>query len=64
MAIGHEVRLMPPTYVKAYLKRGKTDATDAEAIAEAVTRPTMPFVAVRVQGAAGGICCCTRPGTS
>ena len=47
MAIGHEVRLMPPAYVKAYLKRGKTDAADAEAIAEAVTRPTMRFVAVK-----------------
>ncbi|MCV0414593.1 MAG: IS110 family transposase [Brevundimonas sp.] len=47
MAIGHEVRLMPPAYVKAYVKRGKTDAADAEAIAEAVTRPTMRFVAVK-----------------
>jgi len=47
IALGHEVRLMPPAYVKAYLKRGKTDAADAEAIAEAVTRPTMRFVAVK-----------------
>ncbi len=47
MAIGHEVRLMPPAYVKAYVKRGKTDAADAEAIAEAVTRPTKRLVAVR-----------------
>lgn len=47
MAIGHEVRLMPPAYVKAYVKRGKTDAADAEAIAEAVPRPTMRFVAVK-----------------
>ena len=47
MAIGHEVRLMPPAYVKAYVKRGKTDAADAEASAEAVTRPTMRFVAVK-----------------
>jgi transposase len=46
-ALGHEVRLMPPAYVKAYVKRGKTDAADAEAIAEAVTRPTMRFVAVK-----------------
>lgn len=38
---------MPPAYVKAYVKRGKTDAADAEAIAEAVTRPTMRFVAVK-----------------
>lgn len=46
-ALGHDVRLMPPTYVKAYVKRGKTDAADAEAICEAVTRPTMRFVAVK-----------------
>jgi hypothetical protein len=38
---------MPPAYVKPYVKRGKTDAADAEAIAEAVTRPTMRFVAVK-----------------
>jgi transposase len=42
--LGHEVRLMPPAYVKPYVKRGKTDAIDAEAICEAVTRPTMRFV--------------------
>lgn len=42
--LGHEVRLMPPAYVKPYVKRGKTDANDAEAICEAVTRPTMRFV--------------------
>ena len=47
MAIGHEVRLMPPAYVKAYAKRGKTDAADAEAIAEAVIGPTTRFVAVK-----------------
>jgi transposase len=47
IALGHEVRLMPPAYVKAYVKRGKTDAADAEAIAEAVTRPTRRFVAVK-----------------
>lgn len=45
--IGHEVRLMPAVYVKPYVKRGKTDAVDAEAICEAVTRPTMRFVAVK-----------------
>ena len=44
---GHEVRLMPPVYVKPYVKRGKNDAADAEAICEAVTRPTMRFVAVK-----------------
>jgi transposase len=38
-ALGHEVKLMPPAYVKPYVKRGKTDAGDAEAICEAVTRP-------------------------
>jgi transposase len=46
-ALGHEVRLMPPGYVKPYVKRGKTDAGDAEAICEAVRRPTMRFVAVK-----------------
>ncbi len=46
-ALGHEVKLMPPAYVKAYVKRGKTDAGDAEAICEAVTRPTMRFVAIK-----------------
>jgi transposase len=45
--LGHQVRLMPPAYVKPYVKRGKTDAADAEAICEAVTRPTMRFVAVK-----------------
>ncbi len=40
---------MPPAYVKAYVKRGKTDAADAEAIAEAVTRPTMRFVAIKTR---------------
>ena len=52
---GHQVRLMPPAYVKPYVKRGKTDAGDAEAICEAVTRPTMRFVPVKTadqQGAA------------
>src|ERR1700712_3635386 len=46
-ALGHEVRLMPPSYVKPYVKRGKTDAADAEAICEAVTRPTMRFVPIK-----------------
>lgn len=45
--LGHTVRLMPPAYVKPYVKRGKTDAADAAAIAEAVGRPTMRFVAVK-----------------
>ncbi len=47
VTLGHEVKLMPPAYVKAYLKRGKNDAADAEAICEAVTRPTMRFVPVK-----------------
>jgi transposase len=47
IAFGHDVRLMPPTYVKPYVKRGKNDAADAEAICEAVTRPTMRFVPVK-----------------
>ncbi len=46
-AVGHEVRLMPPSYVKPYVKRQKNDAADAEAICEAVTRPTMRFVPVK-----------------
>lgn len=46
---GHEVRLMPPSYVKPYVKRGKTDAIDAEAICEAVTRPSMRFVPVKTE---------------
>lgn len=45
--LGHDVRLMPPAYVKPYVKRGKTDANDAEAICEAAARPTMRFVAVK-----------------
>ena len=45
--LGHEVRLMPPAYVKAYVKRNKKDAADAEAICEAVTRPTMRFVPIK-----------------
>ncbi len=47
MKLGHEVRLMPPAYVKPYVKRGKNDATDAEAVCEAVTRPNMRFVPVK-----------------
>src|SRR4030095_16932916 len=44
---GHEVKLMPPAYVKPYVKRNKNDGRDAEAICEAVSRPTMRFVAVK-----------------
>ena len=46
-ALGHTVRMMPPAYVKPYVKRHKNDATDAEAICEAVTRPNMRFVATK-----------------
>jgi transposase len=45
--LGHTVRLMPPAYVKPYVKRHKNDAVDAEAICEAVTRPNMRFVATK-----------------
>ncbi len=46
-ALGHEVKLIPASYVKAYVKRNKNDARDAEAICEAVSRPTMRFVGVK-----------------
>lgn len=46
-AMGHEVVLLPPQYVKPYVKRGKNDAADAEAICEAMSRPTMRFVPVK-----------------
>jgi transposase len=46
-ALGHEVKLLPPSDVKPYVKRGKTDAADAEAICEAVTRPNMRFVPIK-----------------
>ena len=46
-SLGHEVRLIPPAYVKPYVKRGKTDAVDAEAICEAVSRPTMRFIPIK-----------------
>ena len=47
--LGHDVRLMPARYVKPYVKRNKNDAADAEAICEAVTRPTMRFVAIKTE---------------
>lgn len=46
-ALGHTVRLIPPKYVKPYMKRSKSDAIDAEAICEAALRPTSRFVQVR-----------------
>ncbi len=54
-ALGHQVRLLPPSYVKAYVKRGKNDALDAEAICEAVTRPSMRFVPVKSVGQQAGL---------
>ncbi len=47
--LGHEVRLIPPAYVKPFVKRQKNDAADAEAISEAASRPTMRFVAVKTE---------------
>jgi transposase len=47
MALGHEVRLLPPQYVKPYVQRGKNDAADASAICEAMGRPRMRFVPVK-----------------
>lgn len=45
--LGHQVKLIPPTYVKAYVRRQKNDASDAAAICEAVSRPSMRFVAIK-----------------
>lgn len=45
--MGHDVRLIPPAYVKPFVKRQKNDAVDAEAICEAVQRPNMRFVAIK-----------------
>ena len=47
--LGHTVKLMPPSYVKAYLKRSKNDANEAAAICEAVTRPSMRFVPIKTK---------------
>jgi transposase len=49
-AFGHQIRLVPPQYVKAYVKRGKNDRIDAEAICEAMSRPGMRFVPVKSEG--------------
>src|SRR6476620_8452299 len=54
-ALGHTVRLMPPAYVKPYVKRQKNDATDAEAICEAVTRTNMRFVPTKTTDQQSGL---------
>ena len=53
--LGHEVRLMPANYVKAYVKRGKSDAVDAAAICEAVTRPSMMLRSLKLYGMAQAV---------
>jgi transposase len=47
--LGHDVRLVPPIYVKPFVRRQKNDAADAEAIAEAASRPKMRFVALKTE---------------
>jgi transposase len=54
-ALGHEVKLIPPAYVKPYVKRHKNDAADAEAISEAVTRKNMRFVAAKTKEQQAGL---------
>src|SRR5215472_15925697 len=63
-ALGHTVRLLPPSYVKAYLKRSKNEANDAAAICESVTRPSMRFVATKVRTAAVGLDVASQPAAS
>ena len=53
--LGHTVKLMPPSYVKVYLKRSKNDANDAAAICEAVTRPSMRFVPIKSEQQQSGL---------
>jgi len=55
LALGHDVRLMPPSYVKPYVKRQKNDATDAEAICEAVSRANMRFVPTKTPEQQSGL---------
>src|SRR5215203_6941367 len=59
-SLGHQVRLMPPAYVKPYVKRQKNDMADAEAICEAVTRPSMRFVPLKSE-AQQAFSCSTAP---
>ncbi len=54
-ALGHTVKLLPPSYVKAYLKRSKNDANDAAAICEAVTRPSIRFVPTKSEEQQSGL---------
>ena len=63
-ALGHTVRLMPPSYVKAYLKRSKNDANDAAAICEAVTRPSMRFVPAKSEQQQSGLMLHSQPPAS
>ena len=56
--LGHEVKLVPPIYVKPFVKRQKNDAADAEAICEAASRPTMRFVAVKTREPHASPCFC------
>jgi transposase len=60
---GHEVRLIPTIYVKPFVKRQKNDAADAEAIAEAASRPTMRFVAVKTEEQQAGAMLFRTPAT-
>lgn len=53
VALGHDVRLIPPQYAKPYVKRNKTDAADAEAVCEAVARPNMRFVPIKTRESQG-----------
>jgi hypothetical protein len=61
---GHTVKLMPPAYVKPYVKRGKNDATEAEAICEAVTRPNMRFCSSQERRPASGSHAASHAGTA
>ena len=54
-ALGHTVKLMPPAYVKPFVKRQKNDAADAEAICEAVRRPNMRFVSIKAPEQQAGL---------
>lgn len=58
--LGHDVRLIPPAYVKPFVKRQKNDAADAEAIVEAATRPSMRFVVPRHRANKLAPCCSGR----